>query len=239
MPRVALVSHNRELETGRLQAFLDRHDIVQVWAPDRVFPGDVEAAVVMGGFMSAYDSTDHPWLIEEKRWLGTLVARDIPVLGICLGAQLLADALGGRAFPAPVPEVGVVPLEPSPEGRRHPVVVALGERAFFAHEDTFDLPPGATLLARTGAHPAVFSFGSALGIQPHPETTTAQALKWADHPRFDLLERAGVSRHEYVDQLREFDTAAAAAAEGAFGAWFDQLGSGGAAPGTSGSIPDR
>lgn len=220
MSRIALVNHTPDLSPGRLKPFLDRHDVVEVWAPDGEFPRDVDAAVVMGGFMGAYETSDHPWLVTEKQWLAESVEQDMPVLGICLGSQLLADALGGRAYLAPAPEVGVVEMMPTEEGKRHPVMAALGTRSFFAHQDTFDVPPAATLLARTASHPAAFTQGSALALQPHPETPLWEALSWADEPGFDMPERVGMSREEYMAQLEEFADEAEAAAEKAFGAWF-------------------
>lgn len=223
MSRIALVSHNRELNTGRMQPFLDQHEVIDVWAPDAEFPTDVEAIVVMGGFMGAYETEQHPWLEPEVGWLDEMVAADTPVLGICLGAQVLADALGGRSYRAPVPEVGVMDLVLTAEGHRHPVVAALGRRAFFAHQDTFEVPPAATLLARTRAHPAAFCLGSALAIQSHPEVTTADAVAWADHPAFHMFEQVGLSKQDYVDQLSEFSDEVDVAAKAAFEAWFRHL----------------
>lgn len=222
MSRIAVVHHNREIGVGRLAPFLDRHERADVWAPRAEFPDQVDAAVVMGGFMGAYETEAHPWLEEEKRWLAKRVADETPILGICLGAQLLADALGGRAFLAPRPQVGVVEVELTEEGARHPVVVHLGGRALFAHQDTFDLPAEATLLATTDAHPAAFQHGSALAIQPHPETPLNEALLWPDDPGFDMLERAGMTRPEYDTTLKAHADVADQAANKMFAAWFGE-----------------
>lgn len=223
MSRVAVVNHNRELGLGRLQPHLTGHDVVEVWASDADFPDDVDSVVVMGGFMSAYDVAEHPWLEDEKRWMAKQVEAGVPVLGICLGAQLLADCLGGRAYLAPVPEVGVVEIELTPEGERHPVVSHIGEAAFFAHEDTFDPPPGAVMLARTEAYPTAFELGSALAIQCHPEVPAADAVVWAEDPRFDMLERAGVSPAEFVAGIEAADDRLARNADRLFTEWFRTL----------------
>lgn len=221
--RIAVVHHNRELGLGRLEPVLADHPVTHVWAPDAEFPDQADAVVMMGGFMGAHETDSHPWLAEEKRWLAKRVAGDTPVLGICLGAQLLADALGGRAFTAPRPEVGVADVRLTGAGSRHPVASRLGPRAFFAHQDTFEVPPEGTLLATTEEYPAVFELGSALGVQFHPETPADEALRWADDPGFDLLERAGIAREDYAREVREHEAEAEEAAADLFEAWFGTL----------------
>lgn len=224
MPRIAVVHHNRELGLGRLGRPLREHEVTHVWARNGEFPHDIDAVVVMGGFMGVHETEAHPWLEDEKRWLTKRVDEGTPVLGICLGAQLLADALGGRAYRAALPEVGVVDVRLTEAGFRHPVGSRLGSRAFFAHEDTFELPPEGTLLAATESYPSAFECGSALGIQHHPETPLDEALAWADNPAFDLLDRVGMTREEYARALGDHDAEAERAALDLFDAWFGALG---------------
>ena len=225
MVRIAVVDHdeNEAVRLGRLGPFLAPHAQTSVFAPDGEFPVDVDAVVVLGGFMGAYDCDIHPWLETEKKWLVDLVDRDVPVLGICLGSQLLADALGGHAYLAEVPEVGVVDISLTPAGRDNPVAQGAGDVAFFAHQDTFELPPGAVLLAESNDYPAIFEMGSALAVQPHPETPLDEALTWPDHPGFDMLERVGLDRRQYEADLRAHTQALEKAANSIFGAWFAQL----------------
>jgi GMP synthase (glutamine-hydrolysing) len=228
--RIAVVNHEEEYRPGRLASHLDRFLTVVVQATEGEFPADVEAAVVLGGHMGAYDVGSHPWLVEEKRWLAGLVDREIPVFGICLGSQLLADTLGGSAFLGPLPEIGVVDVHLTSAGETDEVVKELGDKALFAHRDTFELPPGATLLATTADYPAAFRVGSALALQSHPEAVPEEALSWADYPGFDLLEVAGVERDDYADQVHRHADDLAAAADSMFSAWFGALGDGARTP---------
>lgn len=223
MVRIAVVHHERDSSVGRLGPHLAQHQTIDVPAWEGAFPAEVDAAIITGGVMGAYDTADHPWLAEEKRWIAGLVEADLPVLGICLGCQLLADSLGGRAYLADLPEVGVIGIHYTTAGANHPIVSLLGERALFVHQDTFELPPGATLLASTAAYPAAFELGSALALQPHPETPAVEAESWADAEDFHLLERAGLPREEYSAQLAAHEDYADAVAEELFGAWFSKL----------------
>jgi GMP synthase (glutamine-hydrolysing) len=223
MTLMALVHHNPQVTPGRLEPHLSGHDVVEVWAGSGNFPSHVGAAVVMGGFMGAYESTEHPWLIREAAWLESLVSNNVPVLGICLGAQLLAHALGGRAFRAPVPEVGVMQMSLTQAGTMHPVVSAAGPRALFAHQDTFEPPPGATLLAETSSYPAAFEMGSALALQYHPETRLEVARGWVDDPDFDMLDRVGLPPEAFLSQLTAFADEADERAEAMFSAWFHDV----------------
>lgn len=149
---------------------------------------EFDAIVVMGGPMGAYEDDLHPWLTDEKRFLRQALAADIPLFGACLGAQLLAAALGARVFPAPVPEVGVLPVELTPEGRADPVTRHLPQHlpTLQWHSDTFELPAGATLLASSPAYAnQAFRVGvGAYAVQFHLEVTDAMAEEWAAVPAY-------------------------------------------------------
>ena len=104
----------------------------------------IGGVVVLGGLMGAYDEDEFPYLVDEKRFLGDAVDVDVPVLGICLGAQLLADATGGKAYLAETPEATFAPVRLTEAGLTDPVASQLnGCHVLRFHQDTWDLPRGA------------------------------------------------------------------------------------------------
>lgn len=179
------------------------------------------AVVSLGGVMGAHEEEAHPFLTDEKRFLAGSATAGIPVLGICLGCQLLADVLGGRAYKAEGgSEIAIRPVSLTSTGRADPVASHLTGPVPVWHGDTWDLPPGATLLAHTERHPQAFRLGSALGIQPHPEASPEILGAWMEIEEAKRdLEIHGVDRGEFIAEI----TAAAAAqretADRFFGAW--------------------
>ena len=111
--------------------------------------------VAMGGPMSANDDAELPWVADEKTFIRAAVTAGTPYFGVCLGAQLLAASLGARVFQGPAPEVGVLPVSLTDEGRADPVFAGL-PREFATlqwHGDTFELPEAAVLLAGSTSYP--------------------------------------------------------------------------------------
>jgi GMP synthase (glutamine-hydrolysing) len=148
---------------------------------------DYDAIVAMGGPMSATDDARLPWLPAEKELIAAAVRAGTPYWGVCLGVQLLAASLGARVYPGPEPEVGVLPVELTPEGLADPVFAALPPvvPALQWHGDTFDLPEGAVRLAGSPAYPnQAFRVGNAYGVQFHLEVSAAMADEWADVPEY-------------------------------------------------------
>ena len=145
---------------------------------DEPDPGRYDAVIVYGGYMSAYDDSSHPWLVDELRFIERCAKAGTPLLGICLGSQLFARMLGARVFRTPVPEFGFAPLRPTPEGAAHHAFGPLcaGRDCFTGlerHEDAWDLPAGAVRLA-AGNHwdNQAFAYGERmLAIQFHLEFT--------------------------------------------------------------------
>ncbi|MBD3245845.1 MAG: type 1 glutamine amidotransferase [Candidatus Omnitrophica bacterium] len=144
-----------------------------------------DAVVVLGGPMSVYDQQEYPFLRTEEEFLIRMFRERVPVLGICLGAQLLAKACGAAVKKAPVKETGWSSVRLTEAGKRDPMFSGLRDRlkVFQLHEDTFDLPPEAVLLA-TGeqcAHQAARFGPCAWGVQFHPEMNLRMLKEWIEY----------------------------------------------------------
>jgi GMP synthase (glutamine-hydrolysing) len=158
------------------------------------------AVVVLGGEQGAYESELHPHLADEMQLIRDAVASDVPLLGICLGAQLVAHALGGRAYLAERPEVAVMQPTLTAEGAQDPLAPHLVKPTLVFHQDSFEVPPGARTLAVSDRFPQVFRCGSALAIQPHPEVRIEDVEHWI--AASDIPERAGVDADALLDDMR-------------------------------------
>jgi GMP synthase (glutamine-hydrolysing) len=150
--------------------------------------GSWDAIVAMGGPMSVNDEDENPWLAGEKAAIASHVRAGRPFWGSCLGAQLLASALGARVYAGPAPEVGVLAVELTAAGVDDPVLGALPPAidTLQWHGDTFDLPEGAVLLASSPAYPhQAFRVGSAAyAVQFHVEVTEEMGEEWAGVPAY-------------------------------------------------------
>lgn len=161
-------------------------------------PGDLDdlaGLIVMGGAMSAVDAGTHLWMPAELGLLRRAVEADVPVLGVCLGAQLLGSALGGQVARRTVPEVGYLELHLTDEARGDELIAGWpdGAPALLLHEDeVVALPPGAvSLLTGSDGIPA-WRVGHAWAVQFHPEVTPRQLADWTTHGMLDeLFARAG------------------------------------------------
>lgn len=142
---------------------------------------EAELLVVLGGPIGATDEADHPFLLAELEVIRARLEADRPMLGICLGAQLIARALGATPLPDHVNETGWAPLELTAAGRASPLAAldGAGGPVFHWHADSFTAPPGSTHLARTAAcEQQAFSHGRTLALQFHPEVTARQLETW-------------------------------------------------------------
>jgi GMP synthase-like glutamine amidotransferase len=188
---------------------------VLTYAGDRVpHPaelGSIDGILAMGGAMSALDDLRFPHLATERELLATAARSGLPVLGICLGAQLLAASLGAAVTPMPVPELGVGEITFTAQGRADPGFAGADDPlpVVHWHGDTFDLPAGAVLLASSARcrHQA-FRWGErAYGLQFHAEMTSDDLAgagdrlpaELADHQR--LLPPGAAARRRFVDRF--------------------------------------
>jgi GMP synthase (glutamine-hydrolysing) len=151
--------------------------------------------VAMGGAMGAYEEDAHPWLAAEKRLIGEAVGSGTPYWGVCLGAQLLAAALGAEVRPGRRAELGVLDVELTGAAAGDPVFAGAPRRfpTLQWHGDTYELPPGAVRLARSERYEQqAFALGTAYAVQFHLEVDGALAGEWMQVP-------------EYVAELKELD----------------------------------
>ena len=146
--------------------------------------------VLMGGGMSVNDEATLPWLVSEKALVRSAIAADKRVLGVCLGAQLIASALGAKVYRNHAREIGWWPLRREGAVATHPLGTALPANAevFHWHGETFDLPDGAVRLARSEAclNQAIAVGPRVLGLQFHLETTEASARELISGSAADL-----------------------------------------------------
>jgi GMP synthase (glutamine-hydrolysing) len=155
--------------------------------------GDLAGLVVMGGPMGVHDE-DLAWLAEERALLKAAVDADLPVLGVCLGAQQLAAALGAVVATGPQSEIGVGEVHLTPAALPDPVLGPAGSTVacMHWHADTFTLPDGAVLLASSDLFPhQAFRFGRrAYGLQFHIEVTASLVGRWGPHLPPGVIVRA-------------------------------------------------
>ncbi|RMG31688.1 MAG: type 1 glutamine amidotransferase [Gammaproteobacteria bacterium] len=163
-------------------------------------PDEVDLLIVMGGPMSVHDEREYPWLKAEKRFLEAVIGAGRTVLGICLGAQLIAEVLGGEVRRNPHKEIGWFPVEATEGARTTGFAEAAGEGfdAFHWHGETFTLPEGAVHLARSTAceHQAFLWGGRLLALQFHLEMTWSGAAELIEHSRDELVEAPYIQTEE-------------------------------------------
>ena len=194
--KVVILQHVPFDGIGSLHPWLEQHaaevTTIRLYEkPSLPEPGGFDWLIVIGGPMNANDETAHPWLRPEKRCITDAISGGRIVLGICLGAQLIASALGARVFQNPFKEIGWFPIRSAasaglPSIARH---ISNGAPVFHWHGDTFDLPPEAIRIA--GSEACVnqaFVIGSRVaGLQFHLEITHAGATALIDNCRGDIV----------------------------------------------------
>lgn len=181
--------------------------------------------VVLGGPIGAFDDAAYPFLADTLALLGERLARCQPVLGVCLGAQLMARALGAGVAPMGHKEIGFAPLALTAEGERSVLApLADGTPVLHWHGDQFEIPPGAQGLATTPLCPhQAFAVGThALGLQFHLEADLSRIEQWLVGHACELA-AAGVDLHALRSGAREHGAALARAAEAVFGTWLDGI----------------
>lgn len=163
-------------------------------------PLGYDAVIVLGGAMNVDEEDEHPWLTRQKSLLRELLGHGVPLLGVCLGAQLVAEAAGGEARRAARPEIGWHAIELTAAGREDPLLSALpgSVTGFQWHSYEFTLPLGAEALARSPVCLQAARLGPlAWVIQFHAEVSEADALSWiADYESDPDAVRIGIDPDE-------------------------------------------
>jgi GMP synthase (glutamine-hydrolysing) len=204
--RIVVLQHERETGLGAFATLLEDAGVdsavVETLNSPLPNPGEFDGAIALGGSLGAYD----PRLRETRRWIRSAVLRGLPFLGVCLGGQLLASALGAAVKRQAQPELGVHDLYLTDAARRDPVFCGLPRRltVFGWHEDRFDLPVGAVPLAGSIACTyQAFRFGPvAYGLQFHPEVRAGELANWARVPGYRrLLDAAAVPLVGLAEEL--------------------------------------
>lgn len=154
-------------------------------------PDTMDCLIVMGGPMGVHDEAMFPWLAEEKRAISLAIEAEKPVLGVCLGAQLIADVLGARVYPNAQKEIGWFPIELTTEGQASPFFAHMAPKTevFHWHGDTFEIPAGAVHAARSEAceNQAYIYNERVVGLQFHMETTPQSAGDLLQHCSDELV----------------------------------------------------
>ena len=167
---------------------------------------DIDLLVVMGGPMSVHDEREYPWLIQEKAFIRSAIEAGKTVLGICLGAQLIANAMGSEVFPNSVKEIGWFPIEAVKADDSAAFQFPDTVEVFHWHGETFSLPEGAIHIAKSnGCMNQAFQIGrNVIGLQFHLEVTPESAQALVDHCRDELIDGAFIqSAEELLSTPRE------------------------------------
>jgi GMP synthase (glutamine-hydrolysing) len=207
-PRLLVIQHDLDDALNELAAPLaDAGLIIDTWctfrsdAPEEPLES-FDGVLSLGALASATDEDATPWIRGEIAVLEQALARRMPILGVCFGAQLLARAAGGRVYRSPVTEIGWFEVDMAPEAAADPVLGSLGPNVhvFQSHYDTFDLPAEATVLGRTGELTEAYRIGDrAWGVQFHIEANPSLVYSWLAVYK-DAMLKAGVD----IDELRRF-----------------------------------
>jgi GMP synthase (glutamine-hydrolysing) len=185
-----------------------------------------ELLIILGGPISVNDIDEYPFIKHELEILTERLEADMPTLGICLGAQIIAKALGAKVYPGQHKEIGWAPIQLDDAGSRSALRHLAGEGVCVLHwhGETFDLPEYAEHLASTELYPnQAFSYGNTLALQFHPEVTAHGLEQWFIGHTGEIHQTDGISVHKLRDDTRQFADILQARAYTFFSEWLEQV----------------
>lgn len=233
MKRAVIIRHVPFEDLGSLTAPLATPsyaiDYLEAGADDldHTSAREADLLIVLGGPIGANDDQDYPFLKDEIRIIEYRLQTEKPILGVCLGSQLLARALGARVFEGPAQEIGWAPLALTAEGQRSPLshLAPTKTSMLHWHGDTFDLPPGAMRLASTPlCENQAFQWGrNILALQFHAEVTRRGLERWFIGHTCEIRATQSVSVASLRRDTAQFGPALEVQGPRFFRAWLDQI----------------
>jgi GMP synthase (glutamine-hydrolysing) len=231
MKSAVAIRHVHFEDLGGFAPVLERHGYQITYVDVGVDPIDGELAakadllVVLGGPIGAYEDDLYPFLGEELAVIRRRLAGGKPLLGICLGAQLIARALGAKVYPGAAKEIGWSALTVTEAGRQGPLAVLADVPVLHWHGDTFDLPGGATRLASTDicANQAFAVGRQVLAFQFHPEATEVGFERWLIGHAWEIAGTPGVSPQALRLQAQSLAIRSTACGERCLETWLEGL----------------
>lgn len=230
MKRAVVLQHDPTIHLGNIGPVLVEHGydvrVVDATTED-VSALDAHSAdllVILGGEMGAYQTDEFPHLAHEQRMIKERLDAERPTLGVCLGAQLMAGALGERVYKGDTMQIGFRRVEPTAAGATSPIRHFEGVPVVEWHGDTFELPERATLLASSSDYSnEAFAIGDfALAVQFHPEVTDEMHERWVSDGYNELDEHA-IDPEAMRSDREQYSAAMQAASRAAFSEWLAQL----------------
>ncbi len=231
MPTALVIQHEDYEALAGFQKPLEErgYEIAKINVRDSAYPTlsflDPDLLVIMGGPMGVYETDQHPWIAHEIVRTAERILVDRPTLGVCLGSQVMAAAMGAPVYAGGTKEIGFAPVSLTKAGQTSSLAAIQNVPLLHWHGDTFDLPEGTTLLASTSAYPnQAFARGlNILALQFHPEMGENDGFAiWCDKGD-PFIAAAGTSADNLISDHTRFGPAAVAAGRVMLDSWLAQL----------------